>query len=76
MKRRLNPGFRNSSISSGENEMYTSFDKAIVGFIMGAVGIANLFGIHFGLSADTVSSIVAVLTPILVYLIPNLPKDS
>ena len=56
--------------------MYTTFDKTIVAFIMGGVGIANLFGLHFGLSADTLNGIVAVLTPILVYLIPNLPKDA
>jgi len=56
--------------------MYTTFDKAIVGLIMGGVALANLFGLHFGLSESMVNGIVGVLTPILVYLVPNLPKDS
>jgi hypothetical protein len=56
--------------------MYTTFDKTIVGIIMGGIALANLFGIHFGLAESTVTGIVGVLTPILVYLIPNLPKDA
>lgn len=56
--------------------MYTSFDKTIVGLIMGGIALANLFGLHFGLSEATVTGIVGVITPILVYLVPNLPKDS
>ncbi len=45
--------------------MYTNLDKAIVAFIMGAIGI----------SPETVASLVGIATPILVYLLPNLPKD-
>ena len=56
--------------------MYTSFNKAIVGIVMGGILIANLFGFHFGVTEATVNGIVGVITPILVYLIPNLPKDS
>lgn len=55
--------------------MYTQFDKAIVGVIMAVIGVANVLGFHFGLSEQTVTAIVVGLTPILVYLIPNLPKD-
>jgi hypothetical protein len=55
--------------------MYTTFDKTIVGLIMAVVAVANYFGFHFGLSQDTVSGLVGVLTPIFVYFIPNLPKD-
>jgi len=56
--------------------MYTSFNKAIVGIVMGGILIANLFGFHFGVTEATVNGIVGVITPILVYLIPNLPKDT
>ncbi len=56
--------------------MFTTFDKALVGIIMGGVALANLFGFHFGVSEATVNGIVGVLTPILVYFIPNLPKDA
>jgi len=56
--------------------MFTTVDKAIVAFVMGVIGILNVLGIHFGLSADTVGGIVAVVTPLLVYVFPNLPKDA
>ena len=55
--------------------MYTAFDKAIVGLVMAGVAVANYFGFHFGLTETTVSGIVGVLTPILIYFVPNLPKD-
>jgi hypothetical protein len=55
--------------------MYTTFDKTIVGIIMGGIALANLFGFHFGLAESTVTGIVGVITPFLVYLVPNLPKD-
>lgn len=56
--------------------MYTQFDKAIVAVIMAAVGVANIFGFHFGLSEAVVTQIVTIATPVLVWLIPNLPKDA
>lgn len=55
--------------------MYTTFDKTIVGIIMGGIALANMFGVHFGVSESTVTAIISVLTPLLVYLVPNLPKD-
>lgn len=52
--------------------MFTSFDKAIVGVIMGALYIANtVFGISLGFTEAQVAGVVGILTPILVYLIPN-----
>jgi hypothetical protein len=52
--------------------MFTSMDKAIVALIMGVLSILNLvWGINIGVSAETVSAIIAAVTPILVYLIPN-----
>ena len=56
--------------------MFTTFDKALVGIIMGGVALANVFGFHFGVTEATVTAVVGFLTPILVYLVPNLPKDA
>ncbi len=56
--------------------MYTQFDKAIVGIIMAAVQLANVFGFHWGLDEHTITTIVAMVTPILVWSVPNLPKDA
>jgi glucose uptake protein GlcU len=40
--------------------------------IMGAMFIANsVFGINLGFTEAQVSAVIGVLTPILVYLIPN-----
>jgi len=55
--------------------MYTVADKAIVAFIMAGVQATNLFGFHFGLDQATVTLIVTAATPILVWFVPNLPKD-
>lgn len=55
--------------------MYTAFDKAIIALVMAGVGLANYFGVHFGLTEATVTQIVAIATPILVWIVPNLPKD-
>ena len=52
--------------------MLTSLDKALVAVVMGILSILNLaFGISFGLDPAVISSIIAALTPVLVYLIPN-----
>lgn len=51
--------------------MFTSIDKAIVAAIMALIFIGNQFGLNIGLSEQTVTLIVGVLTPILVYLVPN-----
>ena len=56
--------------------MYTQLDKAIVAVVMGALSIMNLmFGINFGMDPAVISSIIAALTPVLVYWIPNKPKS-
>ncbi len=52
--------------------MFTSFDKAIVAIIMGALYIANsVFGINLGFTEAQVGAVIGVLTPILVYIFPN-----
>ena len=50
----------------------TSIDKALVALVMSVIYLANTFlGINFGLTEETVTAIVAALTPILVWLVPN-----
>jgi hypothetical protein len=56
--------------------MFSSFDKSVVALVMAGIGLANVFGLHWGISQDTVTTIVTVLTPLLVYVVPNLPKDA
>lgn len=52
--------------------MFSSFDKALVALVMGAFYIMNnTFGISFGMDEQTLSAVIAALTPILVWLIPN-----
>lgn len=54
--------------------MFTSIDKALVALIGSVLFFLNMvFGINaFGEhAADVIEAIVAVLTPILVWLIPN-----
>ena len=49
-----------------------AYNKAIVAAIMGAIGLANVFlGFNFGFTEAQVTSVVAILTPILVWAIPN-----
>lgn len=55
--------------------MYTQFDKAIVAVVMAAVGLSNIFGFHWGLTEPAVTALVVSLTPVLVWIVPNLPKD-
>ena len=55
--------------------MYSQFDKTIVALVMSGVQIANVFGFHWGLDEQVVTSIVAGVTPVLVWIVPNLPKD-
>lgn len=52
--------------------MITSFDKAIVALIMVGVFFVNTF-FNTSLTVDvaTVNSIAAVVTPLLVWLVPN-----
>ena len=52
--------------------MFTTMDKALVALIMGGIFIWNaLAPWQIGVSPETVQTIVGILTPILVYLIPN-----
>lgn len=56
--------------------MYSQFDKSIVSAIMAGIVVLNLFGLHPAwLSQDTITAAVTVLTPLLVLIVPNLPKD-
>lgn len=56
--------------------MYTSLDKAIVAFVMGVLAIVGVIWHPLGVSDATVASVVAMLTPVLVYIWPNAPKDA
>lgn len=54
--------------------MFTSFDKALVGVVMGLVFILqNQFGVEIPgvLSEGVISAFLAALNPILVYVWPN-----
>ncbi len=57
--------------------MYTNLNKAIVAALVGVAALLGLFVPAIAKYADptTIASVVAVVTPLLVYLIPNLPKD-
>lgn len=52
--------------------MITQFDKALVAVIMAAIFFANEY-FNAGLTVDptVINQIVAVLTPVLVWAIPN-----
>jgi len=53
-----------------------AFNKAIVALVMSAlIIIETLTGFNIGLTEGTLVTILGVLTPILVWLIPNYPKD-
>lgn len=56
--------------------MYTNLDKAIVACVMGVLGLLGVFWHPINISGETVATIVSIVTPILVYLVPNAPKDS
>lgn len=58
--------------------MYTQFDKALVAGIVGILTLVGLFVPSVSKWADpaTIATVVAVATPLLVYLFPNLPKDT
>jgi hypothetical protein len=52
--------------------MFTSVDKAIVALIMATAYLVNTYtNFHFSLDQNAVSSIVAAVTPLLVWLVPN-----
>ncbi len=52
--------------------MFTTLDKALVALVMGILSILNIvFKVNIGLSPETISAIIAAVTPLLVYFIPN-----
>lgn len=52
--------------------MLTPYDKFLVALIMTAIHLANVFlGLDIGLDETAVMAIVAALTPLLVYFVPN-----
>jgi len=55
----------------------TTIDKAIVAFVLGALSIVNLvFGTGWwsNVTEETIGIVLAVLMPILTWLVPNRPK--
>ena len=56
--------------------MFTSIDKALTAIVMAVLSLLNaLGGIEIGLAEETVAAIIAGLTPILVWLVPNRQPD-
>jgi len=53
--------------------MFTSIDKALVALIMGVLFIVQTYtGFNLSwLSHDTVTTVIGLLTPVLVWAIPN-----
>lgn len=52
--------------------MLTPADKALVALIMAALLLWNTFAPwQIGLTEDQVSALIGVLTPVLVYFVPN-----
>ncbi len=52
--------------------MFTTIDKALAGFVMGGAWLINhFFGVDLGLDPETVGIVIAGLTPLLVWLVPN-----
>lgn len=52
--------------------MFTTVDKAIAALVMATIFLVNNFtGWQLGLDEETVNAIAGVLTPIVVWLVPN-----
>ena len=52
--------------------MFTSIDKALVALVMAILYILSEFaGISFGLTEEMVQNTVMLVSPLLVWLIPN-----
>ena len=53
--------------------MFTSIDKALVAMVMGILFILNtFFGLNVSwISQETVATIIGLITPVLVWAIPN-----
>jgi hypothetical protein len=56
--------------------MFTTIDKALVAMVMGALFIINtFFGVNVSwISQETVATIIGLITPVLVWAIPNKVK--
>lgn len=56
--------------------MFTSIDKALVAAVMGVLFIIQTYtGFSFAwLNQDTVATIIGLITPVLVWAIPNKSK--
>lgn len=56
--------------------MFTTIDKALIALVMSVLSIINLvWGIEWfgGRAEEVVGVVLLLLTPVLVYLFPNLP---
>ena len=52
--------------------MFTSVDKSLIAIIMAGLFLLNTFtGWDLGITEGTVNASIGVLTPILVYFVPN-----
>jgi len=52
--------------------MFTSWDKALVALIMAILYLLNMWtGWFGGVTEESIGSIIAILTPIFVWLVPN-----
>lgn len=54
--------------------MISSYDKALAALAMAVIFLVNqFFGLGINVSPETINTVVAVVTPVLVYLVPNRP---
>ena len=53
--------------------MFTSIDKALVALVMAVLWLLNYFlGLNTGwISQDTVATLIGLITPVLVWAVPN-----
>jgi putative flippase GtrA len=52
--------------------MLTAFDKAMVFIVAGFLGFLNQkFGYHFDTTPETLSIVIAAISSIIVYFVPN-----
>lgn len=52
--------------------MFTSIDKTLAALVLGLVSVGDLaHGPIGGINQDVIAGIIAILTPIVVYFIPN-----
>jgi hypothetical protein len=52
--------------------MFTQADKAITALVMAVLYLLNAFaGVDLGVPEETITALLAALTPVLVWLVPN-----